>query len=164
MKLLPAPCALSLLACSSIALSSVARAQQPPITKAQLPPVTKAQQPLTTKIDRPPVATLQTPLPAASHFSSPSLTVPPVTPELWVYSQEQRRHDDPAQAVRRKAEFQAEQRMSRIASLKWSGYSKSRPEINFISNPGTYTTGWYGNGWNRYDWAVGYPYPAVWVR
>ncbi|HMC09796.1 MAG TPA: hypothetical protein VKH44_00845 [Pirellulaceae bacterium] len=151
MKLLPAACALSLLACSAVAT-------------AQQPPAKKAQQPLTTTIDRPPVATLQRPLPATSHYSSPSLTVPAVTPELWVYSQEQRRHDDPAQAVRRKAEFQAEQRMSRLASLKWSGYSKSRPEINFISNPGTYTTGWYGSGWYGYGWPVGYPYAAGWVR
>jgi hypothetical protein len=133
MKLLPAAFALSLLACCSVAI---------------------AQHPLVTKIDRPPVATLQTPLPTTPHFTSPSLSVPAVTPELWVYSQEQRRHDDPAQAVRRKAEFQAAQRMSRLASLKWYGYSNSRPEVNFISNPGTYSTGWFANGWNRYQWGA----------
>ena len=144
MKLLPAAGTLSLLVCSSFAM---------------------AQQPLITKIDRPPVATFQTPVPATSHFTPPSLSVPAVTPELWVYSQEPRRHDDPALAVRRKAEFQAEQRMSRLASLKWYGYSNSRPEINFISNPGTYTQGWGGPGWNGYGWAaVGYPSNAVWVR
>ena len=81
MKIAPAACAM-LLFCSSVAV---------------------AQQPKLTKIDRPPVATLQAPIPATSQFTAPILTAPTTTPELWVYSQEMRRHDDPAQAVRRKA-------------------------------------------------------------
>ena len=44
------------------------------------------------------------------------------------------------------------QRMARLASVKWYGYSNSRPPIEFISNPGTYSTGWSGNAWNRYPW------------
>jgi len=117
-----------------------------------------AQQPKLTKIDRPPVATLQAPIPATTQFTAPNLTAPNTTPELWIYSQEMRRHDDPAQAVRRKAEFHAEQRMSRLAALKWYGYSNSRPEAAPIPLMGTYSPGWVGNGWNRYEWAaVGSP-------
>lgn len=145
MKLLPAGCALTLLACSSVAL-----AQQP-------------KQPLVTKIDRPPVATLQVAPPATPQYAPQTLSTPPVTPELWVYSQEQLRHDDPAQAVRRKAEFQASQRMSRLASLKWYGYSNSRPEAGMTPIMGTYSAGWIGNAGNRYDWgAFGYP-ATVWL-
>ena len=126
---------------------AVAVAQQPVGTK---------QQPLVTKIDRPPVTRLQTPAPPPpTHFTPATLSAPPVTPELWVYSQEQRRHDDPAQAVRRKAEYQAEQRMARLASLKWYGYSNSRPEAGMTPIMGTYSAGWAGNGWNRYEWFGG---------
>src|SRR5215216_139592 len=85
-----------------------------------------AQQPPVRRIDSP-ITTLQSPQPAAEGFTAPSLSAPPVTPELWVYSQEQQRHDDPAQAVRRKAELKADQRLARLAALKWYGQSNSRP-------------------------------------
>jgi hypothetical protein len=113
--------------------------------------VAMAQQPTTTKITRPPVAK-QTAPPATTHFSAPTLSAPPVTPELWVYSQEQRRHDDPAFAVRRKAEFKADQRQARLAAQKWYGLSNSRPEASPIPFMGQYSPSWVGNGWNRYDW------------
>jgi hypothetical protein len=113
--------------------------------------VATAQQPLVRRIDSPPTATLQTPLPASEPFSAPNLSVPAVTPELWVYSQELRRHDDPAQAVRRKAEIQADQRLSRLGAMKWYGLSNSRPQASPLE--GVYSPGWVGNGWNRYDWA-----------
>jgi len=85
-----------------------------------------AQQPITGRLEQ------QQPIGPAlvgvsPQFSPPILSVPPVTPELWVYSQEQRRHDDPAQAVRRKAEVKADQRMARVAAVKWFGLSNSRP-------------------------------------
>lgn len=76
-----------------------------------------------------------------------------VTPEMWVYSQELRRYEDPQQAVRRKAELRAAQRMSRIAAMKWYGFSNSRPQANpipFMS--GSYSPAWVGNSPDRYDW------------
>jgi len=133
-----------------LGLPIIAVAQQPISGSGKQQPI-GAQQPFVTKIDRPPVAGLQAP-PPPTHFAPTPLTAPTVTPELWVYSQEQQRHDDPAQAVRRKAEYQAEQRMARLASQKWYGYSNSRPDVNFISNPGTYSPAWVGNAWNRYGW------------
>jgi|SRR5262245_13870165 len=136
-RLLPVCSLLVILSCT------VATAQQPMLPKPTLP--------LVTKIDRPPVAGQQPP-PATTHFTPSTLSAPQTTPELWVYSQEQRRHDDPAQAVRRKAEFQAEQRMARLAALKWYGYSNSRPEAGMTPIMGTYSGGWIGNAWNRYEW------------
>ena len=137
--------------CSLVVVLScaVATAQQPPLPKLQ------PTLPLVTKIDRPPVAGPQQQPPATTHFTPATLSAPATTPELWVYSQEQRRHDDPAQAVRRKAEYQAGQRMARIASLKWYGYSNSRPEAGMTPIMGTYSAGWAGNGWNRYEWYGG---------
>jgi hypothetical protein len=77
-----------------------------------------------------------------------------VTPELWIYSQEVQRHDDPAQAVRRKAEIKADQRLNRLAALKWYGQSNARPETSPIPVMGTYSPAWAGNGSSRYDWAA----------
>jgi hypothetical protein len=98
--------------------------------------------------------------PENTPFAAPSLSAPPVTPELWVYSQELRRHDDPAQAVRRKAEIAADQRQARLAAMRWYGFSNSRPVANPTPFTGEYSPAWVGNGWNRYDW-VGGSRPAV---
>lgn len=98
--------------------------------------------------------------PENAPFAAPSLSAPPVTPELWVYSQELKRHDDPAQAVRRKAELAAEQRQARLAAMRWYGQSNSRPVANPTPFMGEYSPGWVGNGWNRYDW-VGSSRPSV---
>lgn len=113
-----------------------------------------AQEPLVARLDTLPATTLQTPLATGESFVPPSLAPPAVTPELWVYSQELRRHDDPAQAVRRKAEAKADQRLSRLASMKWYGMSNSRPLASSIPTMGQYSPGWVGNGWERFDWAA----------
>jgi hypothetical protein len=133
------------IACLALVLlsSGHALAQQP----------TTIRQPVVTTIDRPPVT--QLPATLSTAFAQPPLTNPPTTPEMWFYSQEQRRHDDPALAVRRKAELQAEQRMARIASQKWYGYSNSRPEASITPIMGSYSAGWVGNSWNRYEWTAG---------
>jgi hypothetical protein len=99
-----------------------------------------------------PATTLQAPVPAAAEFSPPNLATPAVTPELWVYSQEMRRHDDPAQAVRRRAEQRAAERSQRLAALKWFGLSNARPQASPVPLMGVYSPAWIGNGANRYDW------------
>ena len=114
-----------------------------------------AQQPLLRSIDRP-ATTLQAPVPAAAEFSVPNLATPAVTPELWLYSQELRRHDDPAQAVRRRAEQRAAERGQRLAALKWFGLSNARPQVSPVPT-------WVGNGANRYDW-VGVEHQSSAVR
>lgn len=81
-----------------------------------------------------------------------------VSPEIYLYREEWRRHDDPAQAVRRKAEARSSQRMSRIAAMKWFGFSNARPQASTVPMMGTYSPAWIGNGYDRYDWAaVGIP-------
>ena len=50
-----------------------------------------------------------------------------MSPEMWLYLQEQKRHDDPKQAVRRKAEMRAAQRQNRLAAQRWFGVSNLRP-------------------------------------
>lgn len=121
-----------------------------------------AQQPIVPSLAAPsPTTTLQTPVPADQQFSQPNLSLPMVTPELWLYSQEWRRHDDPAQAVRRKAEARTEQRMARLAALRWYGYSNIRPQASVTPFTSIYSPAWIGNGYDRYDWVSGRYSPTV---
>src|SRR5690349_10584370 len=67
-----------------------------------------AQQPLVSRIDRQPPPTAAT--------AGTTSSAPQVSSEMWMYLHEEQRHDDPAQSVRRKAEYKADQRMTRINS------------------------------------------------
>lgn len=93
----------------------------------------------------------------------PELNPSQVTPELYLYMQELRRHDDPKQAVRRKAEARSAARDARIAAMKWYGMSNSRPQVNPVPFMGTYSPTWVGNGRDRYDWH-GIGWPSVTLR
>ena len=75
------------------------------------------------------------------------------TPEMWFYEQELRRYQDPKEAVRRKAEFRANQRDSRIATRRWFGLSNVRPQVSPDPFNGDYAPRWSSN--NRY-------YPFRW--
>ena len=46
---------------------------------------------------------------------------------MWFYDQAMRQYKDPKMAVRAKAEFRAQERMRRLESMKWFGFSNSRP-------------------------------------
>lgn len=71
--------------------------------------------------------------PAADRQNRTPITLPSdseITPEMWLYVQEMRRFDDPANAQRRRAEQVAGARRDRIASRKWYGVSLSRPTVS----------------------------------
>lgn len=74
-----------------------------------------------------------------------------MTPEMWLYLQELRRYDDPQMAVRRKAEFRADQRRRRIASREWFGLSNMRPRANPTPWFGSYSPQWGSNDILRPD-------------
>jgi len=87
----------------------------------------------------------------------------PSSPQVWLYEQMVERYDDPQFMVRQKAEFRAAQRMARIASRQWYGYSNLRPR----SDPKP-LSGWAPSSWDRrtripYQWS-GYGYPTVVVK
>lgn len=82
-----------------------------------------------------------------------------VTPEMWIYSQEMKRYEDPQLALRRKAELKAAQRASRLAAMKWFGFSNARPQANPVPFMSVYSPTWTGNGYDRYDW-VGARWPT----
>jgi hypothetical protein len=80
-----------------------------------------------------------------------------VTPEMWFYDQALRQYKDPKLAVRAAAEFRAHQRQRRLESMRWYGFSNSRPRASsdpyhsdyspgWVSNPGYYPSRWNGVG------------------
>ncbi len=87
----------------------------------------------------------------ADHLESPegdvgiSLADVEPTPEMWFYSQERLRYDDPKTAVRRKAEYRAWQRQRRIALMKSMGLSKQRPLVYYSPFHTFYSP------WNQYE-------------
>jgi hypothetical protein len=93
----------------------------------------------------------------------PELNPSQVTPELYLYMQDLRRHDDPQQAVRRKAEARTAARESRITAMKWYGMSNARPQANPVPFMGTYSPTWIGGRNERYDW-YGPTWPSVSLR
>lgn len=101
--------------------------------------------------------------PAIGANGQSALQPPATTPEMWYYSQELRRHDDPQQAVRRRAEFAAQQRAMRLAAMKWYGFSNARPTVSQIPTMGVYSPSWVGNGYDRYDWVAGRAATPIYV-
>jgi hypothetical protein len=79
------------------------------------------------------------------------------TPEMWFYEQAMRQHMDPKMAVRAQAEVRAEQRQRRLESMRWFGFSNTRPQASsdpfhgdyspkWVANPGYYPARWNGVG------------------
>ncbi len=75
-----------------------------------------------------------------------------LSPDMWFYQQYQKRYDDPQTAVRRKAEFRAQQRQLRIATRKWYGLSNSRPQVSPLPWTSTYGAQWQGNYYRPDAW------------
>jgi len=76
---------------------------------------------------------------------NPSTEVANPTPEMWLYEQYRQQYNDPKVAVRRNAEFKAHQRANRLASMRWFGFSNSRPKATSDPYHGQiYSPAWTG--------------------
>ncbi|MGH7139200.1 MAG: hypothetical protein ACREHD_25935 [Pirellulales bacterium] len=84
-----------------------------------------------------------------------SMSMSEMTPEMWLYVQERSRHDDPKEAVRRKAEYRTAQRQRRIAAREWFGYSNARPRANSDPWHSEYSAHWSANNAVRPDQWIG---------
>ena len=100
-------------------------------------------------------ATAKTAAAKDAGISAESLSMTQMTPEMWLYMQETHRHDDAKAAVRRKAEYRSAQRMHRIASREWFGYSNARPTVNPDPWTAGYSAHWSGNNAMRPDQWIG---------
>ncbi|HVX09831.1 MAG TPA: hypothetical protein VHC22_01395 [Pirellulales bacterium] len=97
-----------------------------------------------------------------SAFAKNGPSMSEMTPEMWLYTQEMHRREDPKEAVRRKAEFRTAQRQRRMAAREWFGYSNARPAVN--PDPfsgGSYSAHWSANNAMRPDQWIGNSRAAV---
>jgi hypothetical protein len=85
------------------------------------------------------------------------------TPEMWFYDQQMRHYNDPKMMVRANAEFHHQQRLKRIAAMKWYGMSNARPRASsdpfngdyspqWVANPIYYPYRWNGIGHTSFYW------------
>lgn len=88
------------------------------------------------------------------------------TPEMWFYQQQMQMYLDPKMAVRRAAEFRAEQRAHRLAAMKWFGLSNSRPRASVDPIHWDYSPGWTSNNpAYPYRWSgQGWPYYVLYMN
>ena len=103
---------------------------------------------------------------SSNRDEEPTIQVAP-TAEMWFYQQyqrEQREFQDPWAGVRRKAEFAAAQRQARIASMKWFGYSNSRPVANPTPWGSMYSPAWSSNSSRPYGWTGQATVPQIFYR
>ena len=94
-------------------------------------------------------------------WSSPQQGEPSMTSNVWLYLHEERRHDDPQQAIRRKAEAKATARGQRIAALQWYGLSNQRPTASSVPFMGTYSPSWLEGASRPATWAAIYRRPFL---
>lgn len=81
--------------------------------------------------------------PAFQGSISPGEVTP--TPEMWFYEQYRSDYRDPKMAVRKNAEFRADQRRRRLVALKWFGFSNQRPQCSSDPFHGDWSPGWRSN-------------------
>ncbi len=90
--------------------------------------------------------------------SAPGATTVPTnitpTPEMWFYDQELRQRYSPELAVRRKAEFETQQMMHRMAAREWFGVSLARPTANVTPFSSTYSPSWTSNTRDPNQWSA----------
>lgn len=77
---------------------------------------------------------------------------PALSPEMWYYQQQLERYDDPKVAIRRNAEFQAQQRMARLETMRWYGYSPARPTASPTPFTSVYSNAWRASFHRPYAW------------
>ncbi|QDU30757.1 hypothetical protein ETAA8_59050 [Anatilimnocola aggregata] len=144
----------------TISLSAVASAQEGPLGfDRPLPP------PMPAAVLQPVLQTIPQQVrpgdQSEDQVTLPGVSSSQMTPEMYLYLHELKRHDDPKQAVRRKAELKTAQRMQRLAAQKWFGVSNARPMASAQPFMDLYSPRWIGNSYNAMDWAAVQGGPTV---
>ena len=76
------------------------------------------------------------------------------TPEMWFYQQYQKQYQSPQEMVHRNADFKATERVRRLNSMKWYGFSNQRPRSGTDPFNGDYSATWVsGNSLRPYHWS-----------
>jgi len=86
------------------------------------------------------------------------------TESMWFYEQYQRNYNDAELQVHRNAESRATQRRNRLSSLRWFGFSNTRPRSGGDPWHGDYSPHWAGNNAHYpYRWQ-GTGWPRITIR
>lgn len=73
----------------------------------------------------------------------------------WYYGSEKQA---PAKSIaQQKAQLRAEQRMDRLASLRWYGFQPGRPTASGMPFTTMYSPAWSRPGGRPFSWYTGYP-------
>jgi hypothetical protein len=103
-----------------------------------------------------PLVAADKPTPKAETKTSISISPGELAPtqEMWFYEQYQKQYTDPKAVVRQNAEFRAEERMRRMAALRWYGFSNQRPRAGVDLINGDYAPAWSSNNiYHPFRWA-----------
>lgn len=76
----------------------------------------------------------------------------------WYYGSEEKPKKSIAQ---QKAELRAEQRMDRLASMRWYGFTPGRPTATGMPFTTMYSPAWTRPGGQPFAWYTGYQQPIV---
>ena len=76
----------------------------------------------------------------------------------WYYGSEEKPQKSIAQ---QKSELRAEQRMDRLASLRWYGFTPGRPTATGMTFTTMYSPAWTRPGGQPFAWYTGYQQPVV---
>lgn len=76
----------------------------------------------------------------------------------WYYGSEEKPKKSIAQ---QKAELKAQQRMDRLASLRWYGFTPGRPTATGMTFTTMYSPAWTRPGGQPFAWYTGYQQPIV---
>jgi hypothetical protein len=76
----------------------------------------------------------------------------------WYYGSEEKPKKSIAQ---QKAELRAEQRMDRLASSRWYGFTPGRPTATGMTFTTMYSPAWTRPGGQPFAWYTGYQQPIV---
>jgi hypothetical protein len=128
--------------------------------------VNRTKTPTAPNLMAPPVATTSPAPTMVADRSAPQQNVITATsdlkatPEMWFYERYMQEYKNPKNAVRANAEFAAQQRANRLASMRWFGFSNSRPRIGcdpvnvyppaWTSNRPLQPNQWLGTGGQPY--------------
>jgi hypothetical protein len=141
-------------------LAATAGAQSPAKKDSGASPAPPAAPKAAAAAPATPPARVPAPAPVPSASAAPRIHVSAgelvATPEMWFYEQSVRQYNDPKWMIRQKAAYQASERLRRLESQKWYGYSSARPVAGTDPIHGDYSPSWTsGNVYHPFQWSNG---------
>jgi hypothetical protein len=88
-------------------------------------------------------------VPPTPALATPAEPKPELTPQMYRYLVDMQRYHAPIDLPRQRAQLKAQQRMERMAAMKWYGLSNARPTATATPFMGsTFAPRWVGNSYS----------------